>query len=294
MTCAASSSFDVLYETRRSQLLTLYAMHQILKSFAVASVICLTGCVTTENKPQIFTQIEDSASRPLRIGIDSTYPPFAYKSHDGKLTGFDVDFAAATCAELQRDCIFVEQEWEKFIPALQAGKVDAVISSVQITSERQKMVDFTDPYYRMPHVLVMRSDATHTAPLSLSGKRVGVLRGGTDHLYANVELARLGAEVVPLPNQEQIYSELARAQLDGTLGDAIEIRDGLLGQAWGRGYGIVGEPIYSSQFFGQGAGIALRKGSNLLKEKLNVAIRKLRANGTYQAANEKYFDGYGR
>lgn len=277
-----------------NELFTSPTMNQILKMLTLASVLGLTGCTTTGFGFQTTKQNEDNSTGPLRIGIDPTYPPFTYKTSEGKPAGFDVDFAAALCAELQRDCVFLEQDWEQMIPALQAHKIDAIISSMQITSDRKKDVDFTQPYYRMPYVLIIRTDITYTTPASLKAKKIGVLQGGTDHLYANAELARLGAEVVPLPNHKQLYFELARAKVDGILGDAIEIRDGVLRQAWGKGFRIVGEPIYASQYFGEGAGIALRKSSNALKEQLNTAIQKLRTNGIYKAANDKYFDGYGQ
>jgi len=57
----------------------------------------------------------------LKVAIDPTYEPFTYKTPDGKPTGFDVDVANAICAELKRNCVFVEQVWDSMIPGLQAA-----------------------------------------------------------------------------------------------------------------------------------------------------------------------------
>lgn len=64
----------------------------------------------------------------LKVAIDPTYEPFTYKTPDGKPTGFDVDVANAICAELKRNCVFVEQVWDSMIPGLQARKYDVIVS----------------------------------------------------------------------------------------------------------------------------------------------------------------------
>ena len=82
----------------------------------------------------------------LKVAIDPTYEPFTYKTADGKPTGFDVDIAEALCAQIKRKCVFVEQVWDSMIPGLQARKYDVIISSMSMTDERRRVVDFTDKY----------------------------------------------------------------------------------------------------------------------------------------------------
>ena len=88
--------------------------------------------------------------KDLRVAIDPTYEPFTFKTADGKPTGFDVDIANAVCEQIKRKCVFVEQVWDSMIPGLQAKKYDVIISSMSITEDRLKVVDFTDKYYNTP------------------------------------------------------------------------------------------------------------------------------------------------
>lgn len=118
-----------------------------------------------------------AAENSLRIGIEAAYPPFASKTPDNAIVGFDYDIGQALCAEMKVRCDWKEQEFDGLIPALKVKKVDAVISSMSITPERMKSVDFTDRYYRIPARLVFRKGSgINEIPAQLKGKRIGVQR----------------------------------------------------------------------------------------------------------------------
>ena len=131
-------------------------------------------------------------SKELKVAIDPTYEPFTYKTPDGKPAGFDVDIANAVCEQMKRKCVFVEQVWDSMIPGLQARKYDVIVSSMSITEDRLKVVDFSDKYYNTPSKIVVKNDVKFDGLASLKGKKLGVLKGSTQEKYANGELKKTG------------------------------------------------------------------------------------------------------
>ncbi|MBK6999965.1 MAG: transporter substrate-binding domain-containing protein [Rhodoferax sp.] len=244
------------------------------------------GCVCTLP----FAQGKD-----LKVAVDPTYEPFTFKA-DGKLTGFDVDIANALCAEIKRKCVFVEQVWDSMIPGLQARKYEVIISSLSITEDRLKTIDFTDKYYNTPSRVVVKKDVQYAGPASIKGKKMGVLKGSTQEKYAMGELKTVGVDVIPYEAQDQVYLDIRSGRLDGTVADAVEVTGGFLSKPEGKDYQLVGPELYIEKYFGVGMGIGLRKGQTALKDELNVAIKAIRANGVYKKINDKYFkfDVYGK
>jgi len=233
--------------------------------------------------------------KELKVAIDPTYEPFTFKTPDGKPTGFDVDIANAVCEQVKRKCVFVEQVWDSMIPGLQARKYDVIISSMSITEDRKKVVDFTDKYYNTPSKIIVKNDIKFTNEASLKGKKIGVLKGSTQEKYANGELKKVGVIVTPYEAQDQVYLDIKSGRLDGTVADVLEVTGGFLSKPEGKDYVLVGPELFIPKYFGTGAGFAVRKGDTALKTELNGAIKAIRANGIYKKINDKYFkiDVYG-
>ena len=165
----------------------------------------------------------------LRVAIDPTYKPFTYKTADGKPTGFDVDIALALCTQIKAKCTFVEQPWDAMIPGLTARKYDAIISSMSITEERLRQVDFTNKYYKTPSKIVVKTDLkSDGSPASLKGKKIGVLKASTQEKFAKGELAPAGVTVVSYEAQDQVYLDIKSGRLDGTVADVVEVQSGFL------------------------------------------------------------------
>lgn len=230
--------------------------------------------------------------KEIRVAIDPAYKPFTFKTADGKPTGFDVDIAQALCDELKAKCTFVEQPWDAMIPGLNAKKYDAIISSMSVTEERLKQVDFTTKYYNTPSKIVVKNDIkTDGTPASLKGKKIGVLKASTQEKYAKGELAPAGVSVVSYEAQDQVYLDIKAGRLDGTVADIVEVQGGFLDGADGKNYVFVGPALQMPKYFGTGAGVAIRKSDKELKAALNKAIGTIRTNGVWQKASDKYFPG---
>lgn len=226
----------------------------------------------------------------VRVGIDATYKPFSYKTPDGQLAGFDVDIANALCAEMKAKCSFVESSWEGIIPGLRANKFDAIVSSMSITDERKKAVDFTDKYYQTPTQVIAKSGSIDGSVASLKGKRVGVLKASIQETYAKAVVAAAGATVVSYDSTQQSYLDLKSGRIDAVIVDRFEGKGGFLDTPDGKGFAFVGPELVEPKYFGTGAGIAIRKTDTDLRDRLNAGLKAIRANGTWKKIADKYFD----
>ena len=229
------------------------------------------------------------AGDKLRIGVEGAYPPFSWAEADGTLKGFDIDVANALCEKMQVECELVPQDWDGIIPALLAKKYDAIIASMSITEERKKRVDFTDKYYNTPAKFVAAKDAAFEPTAEgLSGKVVGLQRGTIHQCY--MEKAFPDVELKLYGTQEEVFLDLAAGRIDAQISDSIQALEGFLSKDEGAGYAFLGGDQFDLECHGEGAGIAVRKGEDELRQNLNAAIQAIRKDGTYKTINDEYFD----
>ena len=227
-------------------------------------------------------------ARKIKIGVEGAYPPFSEIGIDGKLKGFDIDIANALCAQMKAQCTMVQQEFDGMIPSLQAKKIDAVIASMSITEDRQKVVDFTDKYYRTPaRFVAKKSNSLTVTSAGLKGKRVGVQRTTTHDRFATDNFKE--SEIVRYGKQDDVFLDLTAGRLDGALVDWMAASEGFLKTPAGKDFTFQGPVFIDFKYFGVGAGIAIRKGDTALRNDFNAAIKAIRANGVYKKIQDKYF-----
>ncbi len=226
----------------------------------------------------------------IRIGVEGAYPPFSYMTPDGKLAGFDIDIANALVKAMGAEIKLVAQDWDGIIPALLSKKYDAIIASMSITEERKKKVAFTHKYYNTPAKFICKKGAIKTfSKAALKGKNIGVQRATihdkylTDNYGKDVTIKRYGT-------QDEAYLDLTAGRVDMLLADSVALSSGFLKKPEGKDFQFIGPDLTDEKWFGVGAGIACRKGDADLVKKFNDAIAKIRADGTYKAIQDKYFD----
>lgn len=225
----------------------------------------------------------------MEICVEGAYPPFSQTTADGSLEGFDIDIAEALCAEMGEECTLNKTDWDGIIPALLERKCDAIIASMSITPERQEVIDFTAKYYQTPARFIAAEDAGLTdSPEDLAGKTVGVQRGTIHHDFMDKRYPEV--ELKLYATQEEAYLDLGSGRVDAVMADSIAIDDGFLKTPAGEGYAFFGEPHADPEIHGTGAGIGVRKEDTELRDRLSAAIEAIRADGTYQEIESKYFD----
>ena len=227
----------------------------------------------------------------IRFGVDPSYPPFESKAPDGSLAGFDIDLGNAICAKLKAKCVWVELDFDGMIPALQARKIDAILSDMSVTPKRLQQIDFTSKISDAPTRMVAKagSNLLPTAE-SLKGKSIGVEQGTIQETYARTYFEPNGVKVVSYQNQDQVYADLKSGRLDASLQDEIQAAVGFLKTAEGKGFEFAGPEIKDERILGAAAAIGLRKSDVDLKNLINQALADLLKDGGYEALAKKYFD----
>ena len=229
------------------------------------------------------------AGMKVRMGTEGAYPPFNYTDSSGKLKGFDIDIGNAICKAAKFDCTWVIQDWDGLIPGLIAKKFDTIIASMSITEERKKKVDFSTKYYNTPAKFFAKKGSGYTiSKAGLKGKTVGVQRATIHENFLRDNFGDV-VTVKSYATQDEVYLDLKSGRIDLGIADSVAVNEGFLKTKAGAGFAFVGPSFSNPKWFGDGAGIAVRKGDDKLRLAINAAIKKIRADGTYKKINDKYF-----
>ncbi|MCE9904896.1 transporter substrate-binding domain-containing protein, partial [Hafnia paralvei] len=84
--------------------------------------------------------VSASAAETIRFAAEASYPPFEFMDANNQMQGFDIDLANAICKQMKATCTFTNQSFDSLIPSLKFKRIDAVISGMDMTPERQKQV----------------------------------------------------------------------------------------------------------------------------------------------------------
>lgn len=248
-------------------------------------IVAMLGCCVV---------VPAGAQAPLKLGVEGAYPPFSMISKGGQIEGFDIDIARALCERMKAKCELVQMEFDALIPGLKAKKIDAIVASMSITPERRKNVDFSVKYYHTPARLVAKAGAfTEVSPAALKGRKIGVQRTTIHDRFATATFK--DSQIVRYARQDEVFLDMKAGRLDATLMDVVAADEGFLKTPAGQGFAFAGPNYTDPAFFGEGAGIAVRKGDDALRKRLDAAIAAIRADGTYKKIMDKYFayDIYG-
>jgi len=225
----------------------------------------------------------------IRFVTEIDYPPFNFAGPDGNPQGFNVDLARMMCEELKLSCTIQMRRFETLIPALNANQGDAAIASIATTAELRSKVDFTDPYYRTPARFVAKRDSPieEALPEHLEGKKVAVVAGTAHEAYLRALFTE--AEVRAYPSVDVARLALRRGDVDLLFGDAISLAFWLNGTDSENCCAFSGGAYMDSRYFGEGVGIAVKKGNDLIRLGLNWALFRVWEQGRFTDLWLRYF-----
>lgn len=260
---------------------------QIKEFKMIRRLVFIAGAAAAMLLPQAPSFAQAPGWAKLRIAVEGNYPPFSQLGTDGKLSGFEIDFANALCAEIKAECTLVQQEFDGLMPALNAKKFDAIVASLTITDARKQVADFSDPYYDVPSRWVAKAGTFKEAtPAALKGKKIIVLRNSPRAKFLQENYK--DSEILLVAKETEVYQELVAGRGDIGFGSSVVSSEAFLKKPEGKGFAQVGATVRLPG--SPGVGIATRKGEAELVSKLNAGIKALRSNGTFQKMADKYFD----
>jgi polar amino acid transport system substrate-binding protein len=225
----------------------------------------------------------------IRFLTEIDFPPFDFAGTDGNPAGFNVDLARLVCEDLKVSCTIQMRRFDTLLAALGENRGDAVIASLAPTPALRQRVDFTDPYYRSPARFVALRDAgpTDVAPERLEGKKIAVVSGTAHEAYIKTFFTE--AEARPYPSADAAREALRRREVDLLFGDGISLAFWLNGTDSANCCKLVGGPFTESRYFGEGVGIAVKRGNDTLRLALNWALFRLWEQGRFTDLWLRYF-----
>jgi polar amino acid transport system substrate-binding protein len=225
----------------------------------------------------------------IRFVTEVDYPPFDYAGTDGNPAGFNVDLARLICDELKIPCTMQMRRFDTLVDSLNDNRSDAVIASVSVTPETRQRVDFSDPYYRPAGRFVGRKQAVlnDAFPEQLEGKKIGVVQNTAHDEYARTIFTE--AEVKRYASADLLRAALKSGEVDLMFSDAFASAFWLNGTESANCCIFVGGPLLESRLFGEGVGIAVKRGNDVLRNAFNWALFRLWEKGKFAELWLRYF-----
>ncbi len=246
----------------------------------------------------------------IRIATEGAYAPWNFTDSSGKLVGFELDLAQDLCKRMNAQCEIVAQAWDGIIPALQAGKYDAIMAGMSITDKRKKVITFSRNYAATPARFVvsekspMANFKTSMEAMNLTevdakekvtiddivaefkGKTVGVQTATT---HENFLREYLGDDVTirTYDTQENLDLDLQAGRVDTALA-SMSYWVPLFDSDKGKGMKMVG-PGMTGGPFGNGVGVGIRQKDQDLADMFSEAINGAIADGTVSKLAVKWF-----
>ncbi len=276
----------------------------IIRSWSIAAVAALAVLAGPAAVPALAKDYSH-----IVIATEGAYPPYNMHAPDGKLIGFEIDLGNNLCARMHITCTWIAQDWDSMIPALNAGKFDAIMDGMSVTPQRLKVIDFSIPYTQSPTTfLVLKSsplakmpdtgkrvslddDAAMKAAIAaitpaLKGKTVGVQVATIQYNLLHTYLRNV-VTIRTYKTTEEHDLDLASDRIDAAIASTSYFVS-TLNKPGGNQFVEVG-PLFTGGLLGKGTGVGIRKSDPELVAMFNQAIEAAKKDGTIRALSLKWF-----
>ena len=221
----------------------------------------------------------------ITIATDATWPPMEMVDTNKIIVGFDIDLMNAAAKAGGFTVEFKNTAWEGIFAGLAAGKYDAVMSSVTITDERKKEMDFSIPYINAGQILIVKTEVSGVESLAdLKGKTVAAQIGTTGAF----EIDKVKeAEKIKAKTYDEIglaFEDLANGRVDAVVCDTpVAAQYALQNESYKGKLKIVGQPFTEELY-----GVAVKQGNTKVLDQINKGLKKVLDAGENKAIEKKW------
>lgn len=225
-------------------------------------------------------ETDDGVTR-ISIASDATWPPMEFVDESGKIVGFDIDLLDAIAKAGEFEVEVQNTAWDGIFAGLANGDYDAVLSSVTITEERRRTMDFSTPYLNAGQVLIVAVDSSAMTLSDLAGEQVGAQIGTTGAF----EIEKVsGVELRTYDEIGLAVEDLANGRISGVVCDSPIAADYVLqNDNYSGSLMIVGDP-FTEEFFG----FAVKKGNSEVLDLINTGLDVVLKDGTVEELQDKW------
>jgi polar amino acid transport system substrate-binding protein len=282
-----------------------------LSVLAVGASLLLSGCAAAATSEPSASATSSSAiavdekaaallPEEFKDGVDVAsdipYAPMEFFLEDNKtVTGFDYDLGQAIGAKLGVPFTFSDQDWDGIIPSLQAKKHDVIMSGMNDTTERQKVLDFVDYFKGGFSIIVQKGNPSNITKLTdLCGKKAAVqtatvqgdmLRALTPECKA---LSKPAVEILEFPTDPDANNALRAGKAVANLADAPIAAYTAQTAGDGAYFDLVVDAEKPSGYDAVFTGIGVLKGNDGLRDAIQAAVQSLIDDGNYAKILEKW------
>jgi polar amino acid transport system substrate-binding protein len=249
------------------------------------------GLLALTLTPAFAQDLPNLDGREVVVVTENAYPPLQFLDKSGAAVGWEYDAMVEIAKRINITVSYQNTSWDAMIPAVSEGQYDLGMTGITIKDERKEQVDFSEPYMRSEMLMIVRGDEarfTDAASFAAIPELLISAQPGTSPFYAAVYNILDGneenARIIKFETFGAGLEALKAGDVDLTLSDSTAA-NGYVSASNG-GLKIIGEPLASEDF-----GFIFPKGSDLVAP-INAAIASMRADGTLDALNQKWFVDY--
>jgi polar amino acid transport system substrate-binding protein len=219
--------------------------------------------------------------KELVVGMEMSFPPFEMLDSNGQPAGVSVEMARAMGRFLNRPIRFENIPFDGLIPSLKTGKIDVIISSMTVTEDRKKSIDFSDPYLKMGLAILAAKNSSIQSinDVDKPGRNVVVKKGTTGDIYAIQHFKNV--HLLVLNDESACAIEVAQGKADCFIYDQISVFEN-----WKK-YESTTRAILQP-FAQEEWAMGIKKGNDALRTQINAFIKEFKDSGGFEALGSKY------